>query len=900
MKLKRSVGLLVFLLLKVLSAYSQPAGCDEGVIRLPDRTGTIQICSALAARVPELAKQLSQATALIGSQQAQLSELTRLVRGLNNVSRGIGLQRQAGMMESLSAELLKGQRDSGPDALTRINQRLDNLQVSLLGAMSDPKMANALGEALKGPLGDAISKMDLTGASKQIEDIAERLKVLQSSVNEVRTDTTAIRQQLAQMDQRQQVLEIARINREEATVGLLKRLSGEIRELGQRGGLIDEPRNFAAHYHNARILSQRGEVDLAVASYRQVFKTGFQMADPVVDITTLLIRQYGRQGAARAFARDFQSELPKLSYLYGLQLLADKELEDVEDLLFSQPELIADFPPLASIYLRRLHDRIARKSGAKINVYTFQWSDTAGMGKVAQILDKEIESGNYLAFYIDQIRGGRDLDDFRAVSEAFTKENILRVGIPNLSSSERFTRQTVDLSNSPIVFDYTYFFDAPSNEVAADLAREASYMPKYKKGSVFTFVWDAALDPLKPVHFCAVSSGKELCKDINESNMRCKAQDGRRAINCTRTNFIGGERNFSPYLEAHFVAQDLLGVNCISKVKYTTKQGKEISISSKNLVSGFRRSVDDDVDKLMNQCAYDFQGEKNKAKKSEVKHTLPTFSSANKSDTQVANNKNNCQQLGKMVFPATNLGVVLVRHRMNSFRVKVAAAINSLPEVPSFDNEGSRFDESDNKCKINLVVKGESYVCAVSSMVTSRWLPAVSPVKSSSMINPAEIWNSGIFPDPTSPVECDRRRTKSEDELSKKSVSKSVTIDQIKLLENSTMADQLEAFGAGNNANCQTIGYTGIIFRIRIDLGLRAIDKNTCDLGSSLRKTKLEAGQLASSKQFNGCFTSGGMSNYLNKVNELLVSASKDCSSSLAKEAKDYAKNAAEWALEQP
>ena len=94
MKFKRSVGLWFFLLLMVSSAYSQPAGCDEGVIRLPDRTGTIQICSALAARVPELAKQLSQATALIGSQQAQLSELTRLVRGLNNVSRGIGLQRQ--------------------------------------------------------------------------------------------------------------------------------------------------------------------------------------------------------------------------------------------------------------------------------------------------------------------------------------------------------------------------------------------------------------------------------------------------------------------------------------------------------------------------------------------------------------------------------------------------------------------------------------------------------------------------------------------------------------------------------------------------------------------------------------------------------------------------------------
>ncbi len=168
MKFPRTLAVLSFLLLKVSVAYSQPAGCDEGVIRLPDRSGTIQICSALAARVPELAKQLSQATALISSQQSQLSELTRLVRGLNNVSRGIGLQRQAVMMESLSAELVKGTKEGGTDPLSRINQRLDNLQVSLLGAMSDPKMVSALGEALKGPLGDAISKLDLTGASRQL------------------------------------------------------------------------------------------------------------------------------------------------------------------------------------------------------------------------------------------------------------------------------------------------------------------------------------------------------------------------------------------------------------------------------------------------------------------------------------------------------------------------------------------------------------------------------------------------------------------------------------------------------------------------------------------------------------------------------------------------------------
>lgn len=900
MKLKRFVGLLVVLLLEVSGAYAQPAGCDEGVIRLPDRTGTVQICSALAARAPELAKQLSQAITLIGTQQAQLSELTRLVRGLNNVSRGIGLQRQAGMMESLSAELVKGQKEGGADPLARINQRLDQLQGSMLGAMSNPKMANALGEALKGPLGDAISKLDLTGASKQIDDLSERLKELQTSVDEVRTDTTAMRQQLDQMDQRQQVAETARMNREEATVVLLKRLSGEIRDLDQRGGLIDQPQNFAALYHNARILSQRGEVDLALASYRQVFKTGFQMADPVIDMTTLLIRQYGRQGAARAFTRDFQNALPKLSYLYGLQLLADKELGEVEELLFSQPELVADFPPLSSIYLRRLHERLVRTSDSKINVYTFQWADTAGIGKVAQMLDKEIQSGNYLAYFIDQVRGGRDLDDFRAVSDAFTLENILRVTIPNLSYSERLMRQTIDLSNSPVVLDYTYFLDPPSHHVVADLATEASYFPKYKKGSVFVFVWDVALDDLKPIQICAVKSGKEECKDINEPNMRCKHRDGGRAINCTRINSIGYNRNFPPNLESHFVPQELLGSNCISKVTYSTKQGREISIGTKNLVSGFRRSMDDDIAKIMNQCAYDFQGEVMKSKKSEAKPLAHIFASVDKADTPITYNKSNCELLGKRVFRNYEMANVLVDYRMNTFRVKVANAMKTLPELPNFEHYGARFDESDNKCKIDLIIKQEPYACTVQSMVTSRWLPAVAPSRKSEMINYADIWNGGIFPDPKSAVECKRSQETFANKLPKKPMSKAVTIDQIEILENSSMADQLEAFGAGNNVNCQTIGYTDIMFRIRIDLGLRSIEKNICETGNLLRKSMLDAGQQASAKQLNGCFTAEGMKNFENKANDMLIAAGKDCAISLGQQSKTYAEEAAQWALELP
>jgi hypothetical protein len=476
---------------------------------------------------------------------------------------------------------------------------------------------------------------------------------------------------------------------------------------------------------------------------------------------------------------------------------------------------------------------------------------------------------------------------------------MLRVGIPNLAS-ETFPRQTASLLNSPIVLDYTYYLDPPSNETISDLSQQLSYSPRYKKGSVFLFVWDAALDVLKPIQVCAVRSGKEICKDINEPSLKCREEDRGRAFNCSRSNNIGGNRYFPPYLESHFVPQDFFGVNCLSKVSYTTKRGREIVVQAKYLIGGFRRSMDSEIEKLMDQCGYDLQIKSAKTLKSEDKPPIPAFASANRADTPVTYNRNNCERLGRMIFRANNLGDVLVRHRMNTYRFKVANVMKTLPEIPAYENYGGRFDESDNKCKMDLVMKGEPYNCTVAGMVTSKWLPVTAPVKTSSMISYSEIWNGGVFPDPNSLIDCVRAKASTDERLPKKTTPKMVTLDQVQLLENSTMADQLEAFGAGNNSNCATPGYTEIIFRISIDLGLRSIEKNICSTDGLLRKTKLETGLNTSAKQLNGCFTAEGMLSYSKKANELLMSASKDCSSSLGQQAKEYAKKAAEWAVEQP
>ena len=109
-------------------------GCDEGVVRLPDRSGTVQICSSMAAKVPQLAKQLTEVTRLLGDQQKQLAELTRLTRSINVVSRGIGADNQQGLLQSLSDMIARAEKsgDQGTTfAVSNLIDRFDRLEQRL-------------------------------------------------------------------------------------------------------------------------------------------------------------------------------------------------------------------------------------------------------------------------------------------------------------------------------------------------------------------------------------------------------------------------------------------------------------------------------------------------------------------------------------------------------------------------------------------------------------------------------------------------------------------------------------------------------------------------------------------------------------------------------------------------
>jgi len=203
-KLQRFAKVLFLICLVIAheKSFAQANGCDEGVIRLPDKNGTIQICSALAGQVPQLTQQLKEAVRTLGGQETQIKEMMRLVKGLNGTSQSIGEERQAQMLKTLSAELAKSQRngeDRTRQMLSGLTQQLEDLQKQLSTSLKNKVTSAVIETSLKGDVGNSISKLEFASASRQLDEISAKLGIIDGHVQDVKTDTTDIRKKLDQM-----------------------------------------------------------------------------------------------------------------------------------------------------------------------------------------------------------------------------------------------------------------------------------------------------------------------------------------------------------------------------------------------------------------------------------------------------------------------------------------------------------------------------------------------------------------------------------------------------------------------------------------------------------------------------------------------------------------------------
>jgi len=566
-------------------AQSQSAGCDEGVIRLPDRNGTIQICSALSAKVPQLSKQLTEMSKGYATQQQQIAELTRLVRGLNNVSRGLDSERQAMMLESLTAELSKKQaegRVSTKDTLDPLIGKVDELQSRMLTALSTPASATALTDALRGPLGDAIAKLDLGSANKQLSDISERLRAVQAGVADVKSDTTAIRA---------------------ALVGLSK----EIKNLSNLGGLVAEPKTYSEHYHNARVLNQRGEVDLALASYRKVLASPLQLADPIIDVTTLLVRMYGREGAEKYVDRNLKGSISKTAYVYARQLLSPNQSEIAYQMILDSKSEFLSFPPLGALYLRKMENK------ENYTHDSFPWNDWVAFLSVVSNVQGSIESGEYLSYFSDQIRGGNDIESFEQTKKYFDRKKILIKLLPNhFGEKFAYSRRSVDIQKSPVGLDFTYYLEGPNSSqiggswFSTPMGLEYMNKPFIRGKNRFDIlIWDAGIDRSKPIEVCALIEKKERCIDFGKEDKICKISMNVEGKNCLR-KFLDQGTSIA-YARIHISPIEVFGETCLSRIRYTDEDGRLIDISNRKIIATYRGPGNENLLAAMKACEYAIQ-----------------------------------------------------------------------------------------------------------------------------------------------------------------------------------------------------------------------------------------------------------------------------------------------------
>lgn len=184
-------------------AAAPPApACDSGLVQLPANiNGRLTICSALAAQVPALVRQLETITKAFEGQQKQLAEMSRLIRSVNSVGQSIGTDRQSELLRNLFSQLQVSQR-VGTDQTDRLMAALadgfERLRDQMLAGLTNRTSSDRVQAAFAGPLGDSIAQLDLSDAEKQLADIRSQLQTIGTQVAEVNQRAASIQAALDQ------------------------------------------------------------------------------------------------------------------------------------------------------------------------------------------------------------------------------------------------------------------------------------------------------------------------------------------------------------------------------------------------------------------------------------------------------------------------------------------------------------------------------------------------------------------------------------------------------------------------------------------------------------------------------------------------------------------------------
>jgi len=111
----------------------------------------------------------------------------------------------------------------------------------------------------------------------------------------------------------------------------MKEMAEAMKRLAASGGLVSNPKTPVEFYHNARVLGQRGESDLALEAYNHVFQDrGLRIIDPVIDAVDISRKLYGSEASVSYVEKKIKPFVSEEVALLAAQLVADKPLVQIE------------------------------------------------------------------------------------------------------------------------------------------------------------------------------------------------------------------------------------------------------------------------------------------------------------------------------------------------------------------------------------------------------------------------------------------------------------------------------------------------------------------------------------------------------------------------------------------
>lgn len=221
----------------------------------------------------------------------------------------------------------------------------------------------------------------------------------------------------------------------------------EIEKVGQTGGLITDPNTYAEFYHNARVLQQRGEVDLAMRNYEQALAEGYLFVDPLLDLLKLANARYGEAGTQQYFERRIKENLPEeLANVALVQL----ELASVED-IYSVEEIAEGsvFSPVLAVWLGK--QAIQEIADSKM-YYERKYEEDYYFMQSSRLVIHSYQIAEFQSYFIDKV-AGTDLVNVTSLKAALEKLNRFEFAVYRVDYQEFSAQQHLRIAECKIWFN---------------------------------------------------------------------------------------------------------------------------------------------------------------------------------------------------------------------------------------------------------------------------------------------------------------------------------------------------------------------------------------------------------------------------------------------------------------